>query len=74
MATSILPHERNNHGHNLARIKWENAVRKELENYFTVKFPMGDSRQETIITPVIIESNSSGVIIEAASCLPKRLR
>ena len=47
----ILPHERNYLGHNLARIKWRTPFVKNVENYFTVTFPMGYSRRETIITP-----------------------
>jgi hypothetical protein len=47
----ILPHERDNLSHNLARIKWRTPFVKNVEDYFTVTFPMGNSRRETIITP-----------------------
>jgi hypothetical protein len=40
----------------------ENAVRKE---YFTVTFPMGNSRRETIITPAGVLAATNGVMNQA---------
>jgi hypothetical protein len=51
LGAPVLPHERNNLGHNLARIKWRTPFVKNVENYFTVTLPMENSRRETIITP-----------------------
>jgi hypothetical protein len=51
LGAPILPHERDNLSNNLARIKWRTRFVKNVENYFTVTFPMGNSRRETIITP-----------------------
>jgi hypothetical protein len=51
LGAPILPHERDNLGHNLARIEGRTPLVKSVEDYFTVTFPMGNSRRETIITP-----------------------
>jgi hypothetical protein len=51
LAAPILPHERDNLGHNLARIEGRTPFVKSVENYFTVTFPMGNSRRETVIAP-----------------------
>src|ERR1700745_3255338 len=51
LGAPVLPHERDNLGHDLARIKWRTPLVKNIENYFVIAFAVTDGRRETIITP-----------------------